>query len=194
MTTNIASQQSVNHDNTENLTASLQKVLELYPNHAPAHHDLGGAYYQNNDNDNALVHYEKAIKIDPDNVIFQKSLADFYYSVAGRVEEALAMYTKVLDQQPANLEALLMAGHISVALQKFENAEGFYKQALEIEPGNQDAGLLLEKLQNRHKSSAKPASVEDQYTVIQTMINDGRANEAVSALETLLERSRAPES
>ncbi len=187
MTTNIATQLPVNNDNSEDLRASLQKVLELYPDHAPAHHDLGGAYYQNGDKDNALVHYEKAVEIDPDNVIYQKSLADFYYSVAGRVEEALAMYLKVLDQQPANLEALLMAGHISVALQKFEDAEGFYKRVLEIEPGNQDAGLLLEKLQNRHKSNARPASVEEQYADIQTMINDGRANEAVSALETLLE-------
>ena len=187
MTTNIAFQPSVNHDNNEDLTASLQKVLELYPDHAPAHHDLGGAYYQNGDNDNALVHYEKAVEIDPDNVIYQKSVADFYYSVAGKVDEALAMYLKVLDQQPADLVALLMAGHISVSLQQFDDAENFYKRVLEIEPWNQDASLLLEKLQNRHNKDATPASAEDQYADIQTMIIDGRVNEAVSALESLLE-------
>ena len=62
MTTNIAFQQSVNPDNSEDLTVSLQKVLELYPDHAPAHHDLGGAFYQDGDNDNALVYYEKAVE------------------------------------------------------------------------------------------------------------------------------------
>jgi len=187
MTTNIAFQPSFNHDNSEDRTASLLKVLELYPDHAPAHHDLGGAYYQNGDNDNALVHYEKAVEIDPDNVIYQKSLADFYYSVAGRVEDALAVYAKVLDQQPRHLEALLMAGHISVASKNFDDAEEYYKRVLEIEPWHQDAGLLLEKLQNRHKSGALQASAEEQYADIQAMLNDGRANEAVSALETLSE-------
>ena len=187
MTTNIAFQQLVNHDNGEDLTVSLQKVVELYPDHAPAHHDLGGAYYQNGDSDNALAHYEKAVEIDPDNFIYKKSLADFYYSVAGRVEDALAMYLKVLDQQPANQEALLMAGHISVTLQKFDDAEDFYKRVLEIDPQHQDASLLLEKLQNRHQSDDSPASAEEQYADIQTMIIDGRIDEAVSALETLAE-------
>jgi tetratricopeptide (TPR) repeat protein len=116
-----------------------------------------------------------------------KSLADFYYSVAGRVEEALAMYVKVLDQQPSNLEALLMGGHLSVSLQRFDEAQHFYKRVLEIEPSHQDAGLLLEKLQNRQKSKAGPVSAEEQYADIQAMINAGRTDEAVSAFETLLE-------
>jgi tetratricopeptide (TPR) repeat protein len=187
MTTNIVSLPYVDHGDSEDLTASLQKVLELYPNHAPAHHDLGGAYYQGGDNENALAHYEKAVEIDPDNVIYQKSLADFDYSVAGRVEEALEIYFKVLDQQPQNLEVLQMVGHINVALQKFDDAEEYYKRVLEIDPLNQDASLLLDKLQNRHTSDAKPASAEEQYADIQTMINDGRQNDAVSALETLSE-------
>jgi len=187
MTTNIASQISVNKDNGQDLSASLQTVLEIYPDHAPAHHDLGGAYYQNGDNDNALAHFEKAVAIDPDNADYQKSLADFYYSVAGRVEEALALYSKVLAQQPRQLEALLMAGHISVSLQKFDDAAKFYQLVLEIEPWNQKISQLLEKLQNRPKSDTRQASAEQLYADIQAMVNDGRANEAVSALEKLLE-------
>jgi tetratricopeptide (TPR) repeat protein len=187
MITNIASLRTVNNGDSEDLPASLKKVLELYPGHAPAHHDLGGAYYQNGDHDNAMAHYEKAAEIDPDNVIYQKSLADFYYSVAGRVEEALEIYFKVLDQQPQNLDVLQMVGHINVSLQKFDDAEEYYKRVLEIDPWNQDASLLLEKLQSRHSSFAKPVSAEEQYADIQTMVNDGRQNDAVSALETLLE-------
>lgn len=187
MTTNTASQPSVNYDDNGDLIASLQKVVELYPDYAQAHHDLGGAYYQNGDHDSAFVHYEKAVGIDPGNTSYLKSLADFYYSIAGRVEEALALYSKVLDQQPRNLEALLMAGHLSVAMYKFNDAQVFYKRVLEIAPRHQDAGLLLEKLQNRQKSDAGSPSAEKQYAEIKTMIIDGRANEAISALETLLE-------
>ena len=187
MTINIAPQPFDDHDSREDLTAALQKVLELYPDHAPAHHDLGGACYQNGDTDSALVHYEKAVAIDPDNAVYLKSLADFYYSVAGRVEDALATYFKVIDLQPGNVEALLMAGHLSVALKKFGDAQDFYKRVLEIEPSHQDAEMLLEKLQNRQKSEAGPASVEDQYAAIHALVDDGRTNEAVSALEKLLE-------
>jgi cytochrome c-type biogenesis protein CcmH/NrfG len=97
------------------------------------------------------------------------------------------VYARVLDLQPGNLEALLMVGHINVALQKFDDAEEYYKRVLEIEPWNQDASSLLEKLQNRRQSEAKPASPEEQYADIQTMINEGRANEVVSALEMFLE-------
>jgi tetratricopeptide (TPR) repeat protein len=187
MTTNITSRTAADYDNSEDLTVSLKKVLNLYPDHAPAHHDLGGAYYQNGDHDKALVHYEKAMEIEPENVTYLKSVADFHYSVSNRVEEPLAMYLKVLDRQPANLEVLLMAGHLSVALQKFDDAEDFYKRVLESEPGNQDARLLLEKLQNRKISDAGLESAEEQYAGIQAMIKDGRADAAIRALETFLE-------
>jgi len=187
MTTNIARLPSSSDSSSEDLIASLQKVLELYPKHATAHHDIGGAYYQYGDNDQALLHYEKAVELDPDNADFQKALADFYYSVVGRVDDALATYFKVIDQQPGNVEALLMVGHLSVALKKFDDAAEHYQRVLEIEPWNQDAGMLLEKLQNRHKRDAKPITVEEQYTAIQTMINEGRTADAISALETLLE-------
>ena len=186
MITNIASQRSVNQANHQDLAEFLPKVLELYPDHSPAHHDLGGAYYQNGDNDKALVHFEKAVDLDPDNIIYKKSLADFYYSAAGRVEDALEVYSKILDRQPRNLEVLLMAGHLSVALNKFDDAEEYYRRVLEIEPWNRDAGLLIEKLQKRRNSDAKPVSAEEQYADIRTMIDTGRENEAVDALEALL--------
>ena len=187
MTTNLASGPIAGSDNSEDLTVSLKNVLNLYPDHAPAHHDLGGAYYQKGDHESALLHYEKAVEIEPDNVTYLKSMADLHYSVFNKVEEPLALYLKVLDQQPANLEALLMAGHLSVALQKFDDAEDFYNRVLEGEPGNQDAGILLKKLQNRKMCDTGLTSAEEQYAGIQAMIKDGRADEAVSALETFLE-------
>ncbi len=186
MTTNTAAELSANNANRQDLIASLQKVLELYPGHAPAHHDLGETYYQNGDNDNALAHFEKAVEIDPENVAYQKSLADFYYSVAGKVKEALVLYAKVLDQDPRHLEALLMAGHLSVTVQKFDDAEGYYKRVLEIEPSHPDAGLLLEKLQKKRMGEAGPVSAEEQYAAIQAMVDGGRMNQAVSALENLV--------
>jgi len=39
-----------------------------------------------------------------------------------------------------------MAGHISVTLQNFDEAEEFYKRVLEIDPQHQDAGLLPDNI------------------------------------------------
>ena len=186
MITNIASQRSVNQANHQDLAEFLPRVLELYPDHSPAHHDLARAYYQNGDNDRALMHFEKAVNLDPENTDYKKSLADFYYSVAGRVEDALEIYFKVLDRQPRNLEVLLMAGHLCVTLNKFDDAEEYYRRVLEIEPWNRDAGQLIDKLKKRCSSGARPASAEEQHADIQTMITTGRQNEAIDALEALL--------
>jgi tetratricopeptide (TPR) repeat protein len=78
------------------------------------------------------MHYEKAVEFQAENITFQKNLADFYYAELGRVEDALAVYVRVLEYQPEDVEVLLIAGHICVALQKFEDAKDFYQRVLEI--------------------------------------------------------------
>lgn len=76
---------------------ALEMFLAIYPNYALVHNDLGVLYFKEGEKDKALGHYEQAARLEPESVTFQKNLADFYYVEAGRVEEAMSLYVKVLD-------------------------------------------------------------------------------------------------
>ena len=128
----------------EEAIRQLGKLVESFPDFALAHNDLGVLHYNSGDKEKALLSYQKAVKIEPENITFQKNLADFLYVEHGKVEEALQIYVDILTVHPGDVETLLITGHICVALKRFEDASGFYKRVLEIQPGNQDAKKTLE--------------------------------------------------
>ena len=72
------------------------KLLESYPEFAPAHGDLGALYYKIGDNEKALNYYKQAVRLEPGNIVSKKNLADFYYVEQGRVEDALKLYVEVM--------------------------------------------------------------------------------------------------
>ena len=69
----------------------------------------------------------------------------------GRVEDALEIYSKVLSEEPADVDSLMAAGQISEAFNKKDNAKIFYDRVLDIEPWNIEASESLEKLCNSGK-------------------------------------------
>ncbi|MBT8351462.1 MAG: glycosyltransferase, partial [Deltaproteobacteria bacterium] len=123
------------------------KTLDIDPNSAIAHNNLGVLYYQQGSKEKAIEHYRKAAEFQPENITFQKNLADFYYVELGRVEEAMQIYIKVLNANPEDIESLLILGHICVALKKFDDAKDFYSRILIIEPWNKDAMQFFQKLE-----------------------------------------------
>ena len=167
--------------------AELQQFLQAYPDNALAHNDLGVLFYQQGDKEKALTHYEQASKHQPENITFQKNLADFYHVELGRVEDALRIYVGVLESDPEDVETLLITGHICVALQKFEGAKSFYQRVLEIQPWHADAGSNLDKLREILNHQDTPKSVEEMYQAAQSATNEGRNEAAIQQLEKLLE-------
>ena len=126
---------------------ALRVFLGLYPDYALAHNDLGVLYFEEGEKEKALDHYEQASRLEPYNDVFQKNLADFYYVEAGRVEEALQIYVKLLDTNPTDIEILLILGQICMALKKIDDARVFYNKVLEIVPWNVDARERLDELE-----------------------------------------------
>ena len=118
---------------------ALEMFLAIWPDFALAHNDLGVLYFEEGEKEKSLEHYVKAAQLEPDNSTFQKNLADFYYVEAGRVEEAMGLYVKVLDANPTDIEVLLILGTICVSLKKHKDAKFFYERVLDVEPWNADA-------------------------------------------------------
>ena len=168
---------------------ALEKLLDVHPQFAIAHNDLGVLYYNQGMKDKAQMHYEKAVEFQAENITFRKNLADFYYAELGRVEEALRLYVQMLGTNPKDVEILLITGHICVSLQKFEDAKDFYRRVLEIEPWNADARQNLDKLPKNLSGTDVSQSVEEMYQAAQKAVTEGRGQEAIQMLETLLAAS-----
>ncbi|UCF92983.1 MAG: tetratricopeptide repeat protein [Desulfobacterales bacterium] len=135
----------------EGAVSKLAEVIQLYPEFAPAHNDLG-VYHQKTGNDEeALKHLQRAVRLEPYNNTFAKNLADFYFLVKGQVTDALEIYLDVLKRNPEDVEVLMAAGHICEAVNRFEDAKLFYSRVIDIEPWRLEASESLEGLQERLK-------------------------------------------
>ena len=130
------------------------RAIEIHPNFATAHNNLGVLYYNQGEKDKALNQYQQGVQLQPENNTFQKNLADFYYVEQGRVEEAMQIYVKILNANPEDIEILLVLANICINLEKFDDAKYFYNRILNIEPGNKDAKGFLEKLEKCQLSDA----------------------------------------
>ena len=134
--------------NVEQALAQLHALAAAYPDLAVAHNDLGVLYYQAGDSAAAGHHYEKAVKIEPDNIVFRKNLADFYCVVQGRVEEAMQIYVDLLAQTPDDVEILLALGQVCERVEKPDDALRFYEMALNVEPWNPQIRQLADGLKS----------------------------------------------
>ncbi len=193
----------------ENAIQALEDLVGKKPDHAIAHNDLGVLFYNRGDKEKALNHYEKAAHLQPENKTFQKNLADFYYVEQGRVEDAMAIYVKVLENDPEDIEVLLITGHICISLRQFEDAGIFYKRVLELEPWNMDAGENLDKIEGKKNESISElpgvlnndnmdqnqvardfAGVTPEETLenVQSMLSNGHDEDVVTGLEDLVKK------
>jgi len=173
---------------TNEAIAEIEKLLANLPEFAIGYNDLGVLHYQAGNKEDSLKNYEMAVRLDPENMVFQKNLADYYYVEMGRVEDALQIYVKILEANPEDVETLLITGHICVALEKFQDAEVFYSRVLEIDPGHQDARQFLDKLNSMEAGNPGAKAPEALYDEIQPLLNNGDPHRAIAALVGLLEK------
>lgn len=130
---------------TDGAMRLLESLLARDPDNSLAHNDLGVLCYKTGIFEKAVQHYEQAARLQPENIIFAKNLADFYYVEQGRIEDALRIYVQVLKLQPADIETLLITGRICDDLQNQDDARVFYQRVLELEPWNEDARQRMEQ-------------------------------------------------
>lgn len=123
-----------------------EKLLELLrqnPRNAIAHNNLGLLRFRQGRFAEAAACYEKARQSDPSNPLFQKNLADLYYTRLGRTDEAIEIYTQLLKTHPKDTELLTSLAIISRANQLADQARIFIKRVLELEPWNTEARDFL---------------------------------------------------
>jgi len=90
--------------------AAYEHVLELDPEHAAAHINLGTLYYNRQDYKAAEEHYRRAIEIDPRYALAHFDLGNVL-DETGRVEDAIQTYLTALQLAPTYADA-----HYNLAL------------------------------------------------------------------------------
>jgi tetratricopeptide (TPR) repeat protein len=136
----------INSGNTDAAFAYLETLIAKHPDFSLAHNDLGVLYFQRGDKERCLKCYQKAVELQPENTNFRKNLADFYLVENKDVEKALKIYLSILNDDPEDIDVLMVAGHICKALGKMDSARVFYERVMDVEPWNMEAEEALEKL------------------------------------------------
>ena len=159
-------QEYITSGNFDEAINELEKLLEVYPDFALAYNDLGVIYYNKGDKERALTYYEKAVVLNPENINFQKNLADFYFVELGRTEDAISIYIKVLAAHPEDIEALLAISNFCLTVEKINEANVFCNRVLEIDPENKDALKMIDLLNSKNQSITPEA---DDATMIEAV-------------------------
>jgi tetratricopeptide (TPR) repeat protein len=121
---------------------------------------IGEAYYNQNDQENALLFYLQATTLSPFNVEFQNKLGNMYLTQR-RVLEAIKVFEQILKEQPQNIQAITNLGYANLVSGNVEKADQLYQQGLRINPDYEPllmniAGLnIYQKRYNKAKTVLK---------------------------------------
>ncbi|MBU5611473.1 tetratricopeptide repeat protein [Geomonas azotofigens] len=182
-------------DDADGAAAALLEHLLRYPQHAVAHNDLAAVSYRLGDCSRALEEYREAVRLEPNEAVYRKNLADLLYVELGQVDEAIDIYLKLLEKNPRDVETLLNLGIICAGVGQPGEAETFLQRALEIEPWNQVVREQLSQLRQDQQAGPAVAStdpeqdektVEDRYQRSQELVQQGDLTGAEAELVAIL--------
>lgn len=125
---------------------SLLEELTRNSINALFHNDLGVVRYLLGNIEGARRAYERAVELQPANSNFRKNLADLYFVELGMVDDAIDIYLDLLRSHPRDLEILTGLALICTNLDRPEEAQSFYRRALEIEPWNAEVRGALQNI------------------------------------------------
>ena len=127
----------------------LRKSLEINPDQPLVTFDLGIALYISNKLDEALIYFDKCIKLEPGNIKFYIRKA-ITLKKLNNVNDLIVCYQKIIDLNPKFIDSYINKADLLYSINDFEESLHCYQQAIKIEPDNATlklrCGLLLSKL------------------------------------------------
>ena len=115
-----------------------ERALEIRPDFADAHYNLGIALYNRGEVDQAIAHYRKALEIEPDSVNAHTNLGNILAG-RGELDKAVAQYQKALEVRPDFADAHLDLGNVLAEQGRVDESVAQFERALEINPDSAEA-------------------------------------------------------
>jgi tetratricopeptide (TPR) repeat protein len=119
-----------------------KNVLQIDPNHAEAHWKLSQAYLKSDKAKEGFWELRETVRLDPKNQDAKLQFAQISI-YAGELEEALKRADEVIAENPNRVDAYLVKGQAHEGLKQIAEAKAALTKAVEIEPDNLGARLLL---------------------------------------------------
>ena len=110
-----------------------KKAIELDPDNAVNHNNLGLAYHRKGDDDLAIPCYKEAIKLDPNCVLAHNNLGLAYHR-KGDDDLAVSFYKEAIKLDP---NCVLAHNYLGLAYHRkgeYDLAVSFYKEAIKLDP------------------------------------------------------------
>jgi tetratricopeptide (TPR) repeat protein len=186
-------------------TAQYHDVIALYtatlkknPGCWMAQYNLGIAFNEQGNTDEAIAHYRQAVALRPD-------YAEAHYNLGrllaeqGRFEDAIAHYEKALAINPLDAEAQNNLGVTLLGIGRVDDAIVHYQKALEIKPDDAEASCNLANALIAKGDfdgaiapylaclAVMPDQAEAQYNLASALLRTGRTDEAIVHYEKALQ-------
>ena len=185
---NAAIQSMIKEARHEEVLAALQQLVTESEGNASVHNDLGSLYYNSGQIDQALAHYEKAAELNPEHPGYLKNLADILYSETNDAERALSIYDKILSIRPNDVDTLMVAGHLEVALERFDQAIERYSRIIALEPSNEEARQFIDRIGRPPVTLVTAHNPDADYRHCQELVAQGQINDGIACLEGLTQQ------
>jgi tetratricopeptide (TPR) repeat protein len=131
--------------------AVLRKLVELHPNDAAAHLQLGRMLAIANKNDEAIAQMEAGLNLDPSDSHAQHDLADLCLE-AGKLNEAERLYAQLAVAYPSDASYHQSLGHALLDEKKFPEAQREFEKAVQLKPDSGPAYGDLAVAANENKN------------------------------------------
>jgi len=166
-------------------------TIDRNPDCWMAHNNLGVALANRGRFDEAMAHYQKAVKIKPDFTEAHYNLGGVLLR-QGRLDAAMAQYRKVLEIKPDDAGAHYSLGNVLANRGRFDEAIAEYQKALEIKPDHVEAlnnlaaafarlGRFDEAIAQYQKAvEIKPDYIKAHYNLGGVLAARSRFDEAVA--------------
>ncbi|MBC7835761.1 MAG: tetratricopeptide repeat protein [Phycisphaerales bacterium] len=176
-------------------TAHFQRAIDLRPNWVDAYALLGNALLASGDLAAAEATYTLAREHTPGSTDIHFGLSQIYERT-NRPREALALYESVVQADPANVDALLALGRLSLGFGRYSEAEQHFRALVALRPDlplaslghvtalrrlgrHADAVTALSAARNHHPSDA---ALVNMLAIILATSSDDRVRDPARAL------------
>ena len=113
--------------------AFLQHTIDVNPDVAFAHNNIGSLLLKQKRADEAIEHFNKALELEPRNALAENNLGLALVQL-GRVDEAEPHFRKAVELNPAYFKAYESLGAVYLQTNRLDAAITSLKAALDIQP------------------------------------------------------------